>query len=116
MRGRSEGFLKIAPTGSAKGYMAPLSLAPGFRVYCRTMAFFPLINGRTRRNEEDNGQESSAEADSATASTDELIALDLSGAHTEAAALESEPMHVLAHRFRPPEESDLTGLNLDGEP
>jgi hypothetical protein len=54
--------------------------------------------------------------DDTNSDSSDLISLDLSGAHTEAAALASDPMLVLAHRFHPPEENDLTSLNLDCEP
>ncbi|HWE85354.1 MAG TPA: hypothetical protein VG267_10450 [Terracidiphilus sp.] len=79
------------------------------------MAFVPIIAGWIRRNDD---EESAADTESASDSPGELIALDLSGAHTEAAALAPEPLHHIqtAHDSMPDEESDLTGLNLDREP
>jgi len=75
------------------------------------MAFFPVFSGLMRGNDD---EESAAETESAS----ELIALDLSGAHTEAAALAPEPLHHLrtARDSMPDEESDLTELNLNREP
>jgi hypothetical protein len=58
---------------------------------------------------------SEANDDSCDGCQSELITLDLSGEHTEAAALEPVPMQVLAHRFHPPEKSDLINLNLDSD-
>ncbi|HEY2857288.1 MAG TPA: hypothetical protein VGJ21_02600 [Terracidiphilus sp.] len=43
----------------------------------------------------------------------DLITLDLSGEHTEAAALKIEPVYVLAGRSNPPDRSDLITLGLE---
>jgi len=52
-----------------------------------------------------------------TGAPTDLIALDLSGDHTEAAALEHEPLNHFSHRLMP-DQSDLTSLDLgpDSEP
>jgi hypothetical protein len=58
-------------------------------------------------------------SDASTNVPTDLIALDLSGQHTEATALEQEPLQVLLSRRRmPDEQSDLTSLDLgpDSDP